>query len=220
MMSERAHLEAVSRHFDRLAVDHTSGQEPAEVNTSARAAFEALALSDGHRFLDIGCGDGQAVRWAAELSKTIQAIGIDVSAEMINRARRRCTDLPNARLIHAPFPLPILKAKAFDGIISIDTFQYFRALQWALVSAIRLLKPGGLFACVIDQYKDQAIGCRQPDEIDFELSLLSASEWADEMVAVGFEIVYIKAARSAHGTVNDSGGDDRLLIIARRPVDS
>jgi SAM-dependent methyltransferase len=58
--------------------------------------------------LDVGCGLGRLLKWAAPACR--QAIGLDVSAEMLKRAKQRLAALPNVRLKRLPlslrFPLP------------------------------------------------------------------------------------------------------------------
>ena len=153
-MGEREHMERVSALFDEWSVNgRAEGMEEGHT-PMARRAFEQLNVRPGQNYLDIGCGNGYAVRWAAAVDPSVQAVGIDVSAGMVERARSQSKAYENARFIHAPFPLPILKAKSFDSILSMEAFYYFRELQWALVSTIRLLRPGGLFACVIDYYTE------------------------------------------------------------------
>ena len=52
-----------------------------------------LGLSPGMRLLDIGCGWGGTVRYAAR-HYGVSAVGITVSAEQAAEARRRCAGLP------------------------------------------------------------------------------------------------------------------------------
>ncbi len=52
---------------------------------TARQGFDRLEVGAGTRYLDIGCGNGYTVRWAAAAGA--RATGLDVSAEMITRAR-------------------------------------------------------------------------------------------------------------------------------------
>ena len=110
MTSEKAHISKVSEVFDRWASNGRADGMEAGHLPMARPAFEKLELTAGQRYLDIGCGNGYTVRWAAAI-EDVDAIGIDVSESMIKLARERSTHLANTRFIHAPFPLPILKGR-------------------------------------------------------------------------------------------------------------
>ena len=97
--------------------------------------------------LDIGCGIG---RLEVELASRVNAVhGIDVSAQMINAATRRCGPLLNVHLQKGTGrDLSEYSDKMFDAAIAVDTFPYICQSGAALVDryfaeAARVLKPGG-----------------------------------------------------------------------------
>ena len=49
----------------------------------------AAGVGSGDRVLDIGCGTGQSTREAAHAAVDGSVVGVDVSAPMLERARRR-----------------------------------------------------------------------------------------------------------------------------------
>lgn len=49
----------------------------------------AAAVRADDRVLDIGCGAGQTTREAARAATQGEAVGLDISAEMLEEARRR-----------------------------------------------------------------------------------------------------------------------------------
>lgn len=86
---------------------------------SAEKAFDAAGLEDARHLtlpfinpsdtvLDIGCGLGRLLKWTASSSR--RAIGLDISKEMLKKARRRLAGLKNVQLKQLPlslrFPLP------------------------------------------------------------------------------------------------------------------
>ena len=220
-MSERSHIEQVQRLFDTWATNgRADGMESGHV-PMARPAFERLSLSAGQRYLDIGCGNGYTVRWAAE-NEAVDAVGLDVSGEMIRYARKLSADLPNTRFINAPFPLPILKPKSFDAVFSMEVFYYLTDLPWALVHVFRLLKPGGLFACVVDFYTENPASADWSETIGIPLNRLSKSQWSAAMVQAGFDVV--EQVQLAAPSVPNAPDDWRqtvgsLLTLVKRPTE-
>lgn len=178
----------VSALFDTWAeAGRAEGMEHSH-GFAAREAFDRLGLSAGDRYLDVGCGNGYSVRWAADVDPSIQAFGIDVSVKMVERARAQSPQ-PNARFIHAPFPLPMLKAKSFAAVFSMETFYYLPDLTWGLVSVGRLLEPGGRFACVVDYYEENTASHAWPESVGVAMQLRSAAGWRQAMEEVGLEVL-------------------------------
>lgn len=207
-------LEQVRTLFDRWAeTGRAEGMERGHGPT-ARKAFDRLGVRAGTRYLDIGCGNGYTVRWAAELGAT--AVGIDVSEKMI--ARARSLSPAGTRFIHAPYPLPILKAKSFDAIFSMEVFYYLPDVTWGVLSTARLLAPGGLFACVVDYYDENPASHSWPEDVGVKMNLLSERGWRDAMEQVGLEVV--EQARLTDPDADEAWKRDvgSLLTLARRPA--
>ena len=221
MSSEREHMDAVRDLFNEWSSNgRAEGMETGHT-PMARPAFDRLELKPGDHYLDIGCGNGYTVRWAAEMDPTIQAIGIDLSEGMVDHARSLSTHLANTRFINAPFPLPILKASAFKAIFSMEVFYYLPNLQWSLISTLRLLKPGGRFACVVDFYTENPASHGWSEDIGIDLNLLSESEWREQMTDVGFEVIEQRRLLAPENP--DAPSDWRqthgsLLTLVQRPL--
>ena len=99
------------------------------------------------RVLEIGCGVGRITRALARVFGDVHAV--DVSPEMIARARRFLGDDPNVHLYASSgLDLDVVGHLSFDFAFSILVFQHVPSLA-AIESTIdavgRLLRPGGLF---------------------------------------------------------------------------
>lgn len=104
---------------------------------------DLLAPEQGERVLDLGCGTGHLTETIAEQGASV--VGLDASAEMIERARKTYPDRrfvhADARSFNAEFDEP------FDAVFS------NAALHWvpeadhdALLASVRnALQPGGRF---------------------------------------------------------------------------
>jgi len=219
MSSEREHVEKIQDLFDIWAENgRAEGMEQGHT-PMARPAFERLRLQSGQRYLDIGCGNGYSVRWAAE-NPQVDALGIDVSDAMVARARRLSEHLPNTRYIRSTFPLRILKAETFDAIFSMEVFYYLQNLPRALKSTFELLKPGGYFACIVDFYEENTASHGWSEDIGINLNLLSKEDWRKAMEGAGFNLVEQTQLKAppAPGTPTDwRQTEGSLLTLCQRP---
>ncbi|MGB0588902.1 MAG: class I SAM-dependent methyltransferase [Myxococcota bacterium] len=175
--------------FDRWADNgRAEGMEEGHTPT-AREAFERLHLTPGDSYLDIGCGNGYSVRWAAQLDPSIRATGLDLSPQMVARAREQSSKHPNTRFIHAPFPLPMLRDGAFNAIFSMEVFYYLPDLSVGLREVARLLAPGGRFVCIIDFYEENTASHSWPEDVGVQMNLMPESMWRAAMTYAGLEVL-------------------------------
>ena len=156
---------------------------------SARAAFTRLRLREESRYLDIGCGNGYSVRWAAAACPKGSAVGVDLSVEMIGRARLLSEGLRNTEFIVADFPDARFSPASFDAIFSMEAFYYFPDTDAALRRVRELLRAGGLFACVIDFYGENIASHSWPADVGVPMTLLDSAGWAHAVSRAGLAVV-------------------------------
>jgi len=96
--------------------------------------------------LDFGCGLGRLSSALAQHFKHVT--GIDISAEMINRARKLHRENPHLSFIHNPASdLACLESDKFDLVYSFITLQHVPrqdTIKNYLCEFLRVLKPGGI----------------------------------------------------------------------------
>ena len=131
---------------DRMAYSCGYWREAANLNEAQEAKLEMICrklhLAPGMRLLDIGCGWGSMVRFAARRCG-VEAVGITVSKEQATLARERCAGLPveirlqDYREVDEPF----------DAIVSVGMFEHvgYKNYQTFMQVARRCLKEDGLF---------------------------------------------------------------------------
>ncbi|WP_267223814.1 cyclopropane fatty acyl phospholipid synthase [Dyella silvae] len=101
-----------------------------------------LKLQPGQRVLDIGCGWGEGLKYAAE-HYGVHGVGVTVSQEQAEFARELCANLPveirlqDYRELNEPF----------DAIFSIGMFEHVGALNYRTYFEVarRCLRDDGLF---------------------------------------------------------------------------
>ncbi len=212
-----AHVDKVAAVFDAWAeAGRAEGMEHGHGPT-ARPAFERLQVDLGTRYLDIGCGNGYTVRWA--LARGAQAIGLDASPKMIERAKAQTEG--EATFAVARFPdhgLPALIPGSLEAVFSMEVFYYLPDVDAALAEVARLLTPGGRFACIVDFYAENEASHGWADDLGVSMHLLSEPQWADAFRRAGLTVAEQTRLREA-------GPDDpawkheqgSLLTMGRKP---
>ena len=99
------------------------------------------------RVLEIGCGAGRLTRALAGLFGEVHAV--DVSGEMVERARAWLATLPNAHVYrNNGYDLSVLPGVEFDFACSNVVFQHipsYEVIENYVREVHRVLRPGGLF---------------------------------------------------------------------------
>jgi ubiquinone/menaquinone biosynthesis C-methylase UbiE len=95
-----------------------------------------LGLERGKLYLDLGCGTGNLL--AAAKKAGVPFIGVDLSAGMLKKAKRKGKDLAMADLHRLPF-----RGGCIDGITNVNVFYQLDRPKTFLKEAHRVLKPGG-----------------------------------------------------------------------------
>src|ERR1700680_2888430 len=98
-MPEPAHNEALREEFNRWAeAGRGEGMEEDHLPI-VLPVLDQMKLARDENVLDAGCGAGWLVRLIAERVPEGRVIGMDISDEMVRRARRNYVGLENAMLV-------------------------------------------------------------------------------------------------------------------------
>jgi len=109
-----------------------------------RLVHEALNAQPGERVLDVGCGPGFYVAELLDrVGKTGAVVGVDVSAEMLNLARRRCEGQANVAFHDASATALPAADSSFDAALSVQVLEFVADVDAALAEIRRVLRPGG-----------------------------------------------------------------------------
>lgn len=112
--------------------------------------FAAAAIGADDRVLDIGCGTGQTTRIAAGLASGGSAFGIDLSAPMLERARRTALaeNIENVTFQQGDAQVYPFPAGGFDVAISRAAVMFFANPVAAFANIGSALRRGGRLAFV------------------------------------------------------------------------
>jgi SAM-dependent methyltransferase len=137
--------------FDRAAF------YDAELRAHDRHFHAALQVSPRDRVLDIGCGAGQSTRQAARAAVEGSAVGVDVSEEMLQVARRRSADegLRNVVFERGDAQVQAFPAAHFDLCISRFGAMFFADPVAAFSNIGRAMRPEGRLVLLVWQGRDQ-----------------------------------------------------------------
>jgi SAM-dependent methyltransferase len=124
-------------------------------------AMDRLPLQPGQRVLDLGCGTARTtLELARRVAPTGLAIGVDIAAEMLERARQHGADaeVDNVEFLHADVQSHDLGQGRYDAAYSRFGVMFFTDPVMAFTRVFKALRPGGWLSFV----------CWQP---------LAANEW-------------------------------------------
>jgi ubiquinone/menaquinone biosynthesis C-methylase UbiE/LmbE family N-acetylglucosaminyl deacetylase len=143
----------ISPSTSKLSYDeneaHLDSRAAAHSRTSKRDVeefiLEHVAPAPGEVIVDLCCGTGkQSVNMARAVGPSGKVIGLDLQEELLDGARKRTADLPQASFVahDANDPLPIEDASV-DALICCYGIYYMENLTQVVAEIDRVLKPGG-----------------------------------------------------------------------------
>lgn len=185
---------AAAEEFDRWA---RAGRAESMAEGHRNVTEQVLSqwpLTSDSRVIDIGCGNGWAVRWLVYHGAGT-GVGVDVSSEMIHRARQAVSD--DARFDFrvsggADLPWP---DGWFSHLLSVESLYYYPRPGEALVEWRRVAAPGARLAIVIDLYAENPGSLPWVDALDIGVHVFSADQLARMVHAAGWADVRWRQVR-------------------------
>jgi ubiquinone/menaquinone biosynthesis C-methylase UbiE len=152
--------------------------------------IERMELQPGLQCLDVGCGNGYAVRAIAlRVFPGGQAEGVDVSPEMVEQATRHPDNPPQVRFaISSADALPF-DSEQWDRVLSVEALYYIANPLAALKEWHRVLRPGGSVWVMVDYFKENPYCQTWGDLIDLPMQLYGVREYRELLERAGFTAV-------------------------------
>jgi ubiquinone/menaquinone biosynthesis C-methylase UbiE len=113
-----------------------------------RQVIEKIGIKSGQSILDLGSGTGKNECFMAEkVGPYGKIVGVDISNEMLSRARKRCRNYPNIIFNKQRAELPLPYREDFEVVFISFVLHGFENTQklWIINNAYQALKAGGSF---------------------------------------------------------------------------
>jgi arsenite methyltransferase len=185
-MSEASHLDQLRDEFNRWAEAGRGEGMEQEHLPIVLPVLDRMAIEPYDNILDLGCGAGWLTRLLADQVPEGRMVGVDVSDEMIRRARRRYVDLDNAMFVVGSADEVPWDANFFTRAISVESAYYWPDPARGLRDIFRVMREGGSLWVLINYYRDNPHSHQWSENLTVPVQLLSGAEWADLFRAAGF----------------------------------
>jgi ubiquinone/menaquinone biosynthesis C-methylase UbiE len=186
--------EMIRDEFNRWAEQGRGDEMEAHHISITEQTIRLMDLRAGERVLDLGCGVGWATRILARLVGDGphgfgQVVGLDVSDEMIRRARTASRDFDNVMYVWGSAQEIAWQENFFDKVLSVESFYYYPDQDRALAELFRVMAPRGRLFILINLYKDNPYSLRWVSELKIPVQVRSEAEYLELLKAHGFEAV-------------------------------
>jgi ubiquinone/menaquinone biosynthesis C-methylase UbiE len=152
-IAEAAYDEVAGTYDDEVA------DNPYNADLEMPGTTSLVPEVDGDRVLDAGCGTGIYTEWLLARGAD-EVVGVDVSAEMLDRARERVGERATFHRADLGDPLEFLDDEAFDGVVSALAVDYVADWHQVFGEFARVLRPGGFVVFSvghpIEKFADEA----------------------------------------------------------------
>jgi arsenite methyltransferase len=202
--------------FGAALYDETEGV-PVEASLGCGVPTAVADLREGEIVLDLGSGAGADVLISARrVGPTGRAIGLDMTAEMLElaRANAAAADVDNAEFLEGYLEAIPLPDASVDVIISNCVINLAGDKHEVLAEAARVLRPGGRFAVtdvIADPDMDEATRADMAAYTGCIAGALTEAEFRGALAAAGLTDVEIRPTHRVHDQAASA------IVRARKP---
>ena len=227
--------EQLRQEFNQWAEQGKGEEMEAHHISITEQTLALMKLKPGDRVLDLGCGAGWASRLMAKAvmnsEKPGQVVGLDVSDEMIRRARAASAELDNLMFVVGSAQQVPWDENFFDKVLSVESFYYYADQERALAELFRVMAPKAELYILINLYRDNHYSLRWVEELKVPVQVHSEQEYIDMLKRHTFEDVRAVRIPDLTPTPEEYSGRwfrnaaelrdfkriGALLLIARKP---
>ncbi len=186
--------ERLKQEFNRWAEDGRGEEMERHHLDITEKTIRLMKPRPGERVLDLGCGAGWATRLLARLVADGpegfgQVVGVDISDEMIRRARAASRDFENILYVWGSAQQIPWEENFFDKMLSVESFYYYADQDRALAELFRVMAPRGRMFILINLYKDNPYSLQWVDQLQVPVQVRSSEEYVELLKKHAFENV-------------------------------
>jgi len=185
-MPEPANNEALREEFNRWAEAGMGEGMEEEHLPIVLPTLDMMNLARNENVLDVGSGAGWLVRMIAERVPEGRVIGMDISDEMVRRARRKYVDVENAMFVVGAADEIPWDANFFTHAISVESAYYWPDPARGLREIHRVLREGGAAWILNNFYLENPHSHQWARQFATPAHLLSAGDWEALFHDAGF----------------------------------
>src|SRR5580658_6468913 len=148
--------------------------------------LDMMKLAPDDNVIDVGCGAGWLSRLLSERVPEGRVVGMDISDEMVRRARRNYVALDNTMFVIGAVDEIPWDANFFTRAISVESAYYWPDPARGLREIFRVMREGGSLWVLINYYRENPHSHQWSEVFTIPVNLLSAGEWADKFREAGF----------------------------------
>jgi ubiquinone/menaquinone biosynthesis C-methylase UbiE len=151
--------------------------------------LDRMNLGPDENVLDVGSGAGWLVRLISERVPEGRVVGMDISDEMVRRARKKYVALENAMFVVGGVDEIPWDANFFTHAVSVESAYYWPDPARGLHEIHRVLREGGSAWILINYYREN-LHCHQwAKHFSVPTHLLNAGEWESLFREAGFAMI-------------------------------
>ncbi len=151
--------------------------------------LDRMALQPTENVLDVGCGSGWLSRLVAARVPEGRVVGMDISDQMVRRARAASTELGHVMFVLGGVDEIPWEDNFFTRAVSVESAYYWPDPARGIREIFGVLREGGSAWILINYYRDNPHCHQWVRLIPVPIHLLSAEEWAGVFRDAGFSDV-------------------------------
>ena len=179
--------ERLRQEFNQWVLDGRSAQLEAHHRCFVEEVIPRMKVQSRDRVLEVGCGEGWASRWLASLVPEGMVVGLDVSDEMVRKARAGSASCENLLFVWADAEDIPWQEKFFSQVLCVESFYYMENPEKALRELYRVMSPGASVWILNHLSKENEITLGWLPRLKIPVKLLSAEEYGRLLEQCGFQ---------------------------------
>jgi len=185
-MKQDEKQQRLREEFNRWAEDGRGDDLEEHHRPIVEPTLALMDLQPTDRVLDVGCGTGWLCRMLARLVPEGRVVGIDVSDQMVQRARAASSAFPNVEFLAGGADQIPWQDSFFTKVISVESAYYWPDPAAGIREIHRVLASGGTAWVLINYYLENSYAHHWGSQLAVPTHLLATDQWLQLLRQAGF----------------------------------